>query len=775
MEPPGRWRDDPGRPPSPGAFGTTLSQERRGYSDICKSRPLGRHSARKYPRHRAYASRTDSGCATEVVHASLCCPDGRGRLACLSHNFDRMLPRLLPGPTCSIEHRGEVAWLKLSQFKYRAFLSYSHRDQTWAKWLHSSLERYRIDKSLVGRSTPVGLIPKTLRPIFRDREDFSAGHSLNERTLEALQASEFLVVLCSENACKSPYVDEEVRQFKLLSRSDRIIPVIIGGEPNDPERQCFPPSLRFKVRSDGSLTNQLDEPIAADARSSGDGREVARLKVVSGLLGLNLDEIVQRADRARRRKTTLWTSLAATFVLLTAISTVTAIYAYKNLLKSEERLDQAIEIAYGFVSEASSLSDRFGVPTDLVINLLRRADGALTELISRGAQSQALQLRKALMLISFSESYFNLGQTQDASNRALEASQILQMMITANPNNNTEWKATLQRVQNELGFIAEAQRDVPSAAGFFQSSLRTGQGLIDERAENIGIISQFITTRINLGDLLVTHSTAEGTEQYQRSIDEIIKFTKIEDTGNKLVDLTTAITTQPSFQPLAFEATKRLSFIKITQGLFADAINYSKAILAFREGASLSNPDSIRLQEGLADSYIELGNAYLEAGLIDFAMESFTKSASIAGKLSQTDSKNVIYKRIAALAKDGIGRAMLSKGAVDDALDVFTANVEYAKPFVLADKTNKLWAAVLGIGHERVGDALMLQEKFLDAAQQYQIEHDLVSSAVSANPDEDTTWQMRLAIADFKFAKALIGEGKRTAAIPLLSKKCSDV
>ena len=194
---------------------------------------------------------------------------------------------------------------KSSQFKYRAFLSSSpDRDQTWAKWLDLSPQRYRIDKSLVGRSTRARLIPKTLRPIFRDR-DFPRP-LVNERTLEALQASEFLVVLCSENACKSPYVDEEVRQFKLLSRSDRIIPVIIGGEPNDPERQCFPPSLRFKVRSDGSLTNQLDEPIAADARSSGDGREVARLKVVSGLLGLNLDEIVQRADRARRRKTTLW-------------------------------------------------------------------------------------------------------------------------------------------------------------------------------------------------------------------------------------------------------------------------------------------------------------------------------------------------------------------------------------------------------------------------------------------------------------------------------------
>jgi hypothetical protein len=33
--------------------------------------------------------------------------------------------------------------------KYRAFLSYSHRDIRWAKWLHAALEGYRIDKDLV--------------------------------------------------------------------------------------------------------------------------------------------------------------------------------------------------------------------------------------------------------------------------------------------------------------------------------------------------------------------------------------------------------------------------------------------------------------------------------------------------------------------------------------------------------------------------------------------------------------------------------------------------
>src|SRR5208282_1453976 len=63
----------------------------------------------------------------------------------------------------------------MSGFKYRAFISYSHRDAPWARWLHNALERYRVDRDLVGRATPAGSVPKTLRPIFRDRDEFSAG------------------------------------------------------------------------------------------------------------------------------------------------------------------------------------------------------------------------------------------------------------------------------------------------------------------------------------------------------------------------------------------------------------------------------------------------------------------------------------------------------------------------------------------------------------------------------------------------------------------------
>src|SRR5947207_4187887 len=98
--------------------------------------------------------------------------------------------------------------------RYRAFLSYSHKDRSWGEWFHRALEGYRIDRDLIGRATPIGSVPRTLRPIFRDRDDFASGPSLTDATLKALEASDFLIVICSPNARVSHYVNEEVRLFK---------------------------------------------------------------------------------------------------------------------------------------------------------------------------------------------------------------------------------------------------------------------------------------------------------------------------------------------------------------------------------------------------------------------------------------------------------------------------------------------------------------------------------------------------------------------------------
>jgi len=72
------------------------------------------------------------------------------------------------------------------KYKYKAFISYSHRDEKFVKWLHRSLEKYKIPKEL--RETHKDL-PKKLYPIFRDREELPTSSNLSKNITEALRDS----------------------------------------------------------------------------------------------------------------------------------------------------------------------------------------------------------------------------------------------------------------------------------------------------------------------------------------------------------------------------------------------------------------------------------------------------------------------------------------------------------------------------------------------------------------------------------------------------------
>jgi len=68
-------------------------------------------------------------------------------------------------------------------FKYRAFISYSHKDEAWATWLHRAIERYRVPRRLVGRTSRDGSVPRRLFPIFRDREELPTSADLERDSL----------------------------------------------------------------------------------------------------------------------------------------------------------------------------------------------------------------------------------------------------------------------------------------------------------------------------------------------------------------------------------------------------------------------------------------------------------------------------------------------------------------------------------------------------------------------------------------------------------------
>ncbi|MFP6899820.1 MAG: toll/interleukin-1 receptor domain-containing protein, partial [Opitutales bacterium] len=81
--------------------------------------------------------------------------------------------------------------------KYRAFISYSHKDEQWGKWMHRKLESFRVPSQLVGKQSKHGIIPSRLFPIFRDRDELPSSARLGEAIREALEQSCHLIVICS--------------------------------------------------------------------------------------------------------------------------------------------------------------------------------------------------------------------------------------------------------------------------------------------------------------------------------------------------------------------------------------------------------------------------------------------------------------------------------------------------------------------------------------------------------------------------------------------------
>ena len=85
----------------------------------------------------------------------------------------------------------------MKKFKYRAFISYSHKDHNWGVWLHKQLETFRTPMQLVGIETGIGEVPRRLGRVYRDEAEEGAAHDLGERIENALASSDALVVLCS--------------------------------------------------------------------------------------------------------------------------------------------------------------------------------------------------------------------------------------------------------------------------------------------------------------------------------------------------------------------------------------------------------------------------------------------------------------------------------------------------------------------------------------------------------------------------------------------------
>jgi hypothetical protein len=210
---------------------------------------------------------------------------------------------------------------------YAAFISYSHSDMQFARWLHKAIEIYRVPRQLVGSRGDFGAVPARLRPVFRDEDELAGAAELAPGLQGALAASRALIVICSPAAARSKWVDKEIRSFKILHPDSPVFAVIAKGTPGDPETECFPEVLRYGLAPDGSCdrTHPL-EPLAPDLQKL--DRKIVKLKVLAGLLGVPYSALYGREVRRKRMIAAVLSGAAIVLIaVLSALSIIAFSYA----------------------------------------------------------------------------------------------------------------------------------------------------------------------------------------------------------------------------------------------------------------------------------------------------------------------------------------------------------------------------------------------------------------------------------------------------------------
>ena len=186
--------------------------------------------------------------------------------------------------------------------EYYAFISYKREDERWAKWLQHKLEHYKLPSNLNGRTD----LPRHIRPVFRDISELNPGN-LPQQIHDALEASKYLIVVCSPRAAKSEWVNKEIETFIAMGKKDFIIPFIIEGTAHaaDPAEECFPSAILHLPADQELLGANVGEM----------GRDAAVVKTVAQMFGVRFDTLWRRFEREQKRKRNLIIAIVALFFL----------------------------------------------------------------------------------------------------------------------------------------------------------------------------------------------------------------------------------------------------------------------------------------------------------------------------------------------------------------------------------------------------------------------------------------------------------------------------
>ena len=246
--------------------------------------------------------------------------------------------------------------------RYDAFISYSHSepDAFVAGKLHSMLEHYKVPKKIREISGK-----KKIERVFRDREELPLSANLAMGICEALENSEYLIVICSPRSVKSEWVQREIETFLLTHTKDKVLTLLAEDEPEEsfPDILCYEEKILHRPDGTAETVRERIEPMAADVRGA-DHREIEKklkeefLRILAPMLGCTYDELKQRHRDYMFRRVIAGVSAAA--VLAVGVTAFTLYQAAKTEAQYQEARSNQARYLAGISGDLLDGGDRMG-------------------------------------------------------------------------------------------------------------------------------------------------------------------------------------------------------------------------------------------------------------------------------------------------------------------------------------------------------------------------------------------------------------------------------
>jgi tetratricopeptide (TPR) repeat protein len=541
------------------------------------------------------------------------------------------------------------------QTRYYAFLSYSHNDKELAEWLHRELERFRVPRTLADRLTENGVVPRRLTPIFRDEHDLAAAGDLGGEIKSTLAVSQFLIVLCSPTAAVSRWTNAEIEWFKHSHPDGCVLAAIASGEPfasdipGREDEECFPPALRQKYDRRGRPTGKRAEPLAADLRGDDESRRVGFLKLVAGMLGVGLDELVQREQKRRHRRLTWLAAASLAGMAVTSTLSVVAIQSRNEAREQRREAEGLVAYMVGDLKDKLEPIGRLdaldGVGSRVLAYYQKQDTSELTD-------DALLQRSRALNLMA--KVAFLRGHLDQADELYRQAMAGTGEAVRRAPDDT---KRIFDHAQNVfwLGEIARTRGRKTEAEADYREYKRLADRLVDIEPDNLKWRMESLYGKEDVGIALYDERRFVGAaQQFESALGPMQNLVSIDPRNQTYQNELATV--------LAWAADAQRSLGNLTGAIVRRQRQIDLLTRALAGGAT-----DVQVRQSLIPAHRALGILLASRGQLDDAIAEFQSAVAEADQLTPVEPGNNLWKEFAASARLALAKSLLAAGKQSDA------------------------------------------------------------------------------------------------------------